>query len=128
MFGNTCIHVRLAPVVAVLASAAALLVPTASATRLITDTLAPGGSSANESLFITDTLAPGGSSVLTAGQRFITDTLAPGGGASSVISVPTGSGFRWTDAGVGAAVACAVMLFVLMGPKLARRRRGQLAY
>jgi hypothetical protein len=109
MLGNTRIHVRLAPVVAVLATAAALLVPTASATRLITDTLAPGGSSASVS-------------------HFIPDTLAPGGGASSVVSVPTGTGFRWADAGIGAAVACALMLLALMGPKLARRRRGQLAY
>ena len=100
---------RTTRVLAVTAAAAALLVPTASATTLITDTLAPGG-------------AP-------SGTHFTTDTLAPGGGAGSVVSVSAGSGFNWADAGIGAVVICALMLLVSIGLQLvARRRRAQLAF
>lgn len=129
MFGNTRIHIRLAQGVAVVAAAAALLVPAASATRLITDTLAPGGTSASSPHFITDTLAPGGGSAAVDGNRFVTDTLAPGGGASGVLSVPTANGFSWADAGIGAVVAGGLMLLALTGHQLVgRKRRGQLAF
>ena len=130
MFGNTRIHVLLAKAIAVIAAAAALLVPAGSAAPFITDTLAPGGTSASSSHFTTDTLAPGGTSVAAAGYRFITDTLAPGGGASGVTSVPAGNGFSWADAGIGALVAAGLMLLALMGHQVAnRRRRGsQLAF
>jgi hypothetical protein len=128
MFGPIPITIRLAQGIAVVAAAAAFLVPTASATQIITDTLAPGGTSASGSHFITDTLGPGGSAVPAAGYRFITDTLAPGGGAGGVALAPS-SGFSWADAGLGAVVTCGLMLLALIGRQLAgRRRRGQLAY
>ncbi len=127
MFG-TLMHTRLAKRVAVVAAAAALLVPAASAAPFITDTLAPGGTSASSSHFITDTLAPGGTSVPTVGYRFVTDTLAPGGGAGGVIPVPAGRGFSWADAGIGGLAACGLMLLALTGHQLGRRRRGQLAF
>jgi hypothetical protein len=127
MFHTTCI--RIAQGIAVAVAAVALFVPSASA-RLITDTLAPGGTSVSSPHFITDTLATGGGSSLpTAGYRFVTDTLAPGGGASGVVAVPVGNGFSWADAGIGAVVACGLMLLALIGRELdGRRRRGQLAY
>jgi hypothetical protein len=126
---NTRIHI--AQGIAVVVAVAALLVPTAAATPLITDTLAPGGTSASSPHFITDTLAPGGvSSVPAADYRFITDTLDPGGGASGVAAVPAGDGFSWADAGIGAVVACGLMLLlVLIERQLGgRRRRRQLAF
>ena len=104
-------HTRAAQLVAVVAAAAALLVPAASATP-----------------FITDTLAPGGTSAPSAGYRFVTDTLAPGGGATGVISAPTGDGFSWRDAGIGGLVACGLMLLTLTGHQLGRKRRGRLAF
>jgi hypothetical protein len=131
MFHTTRIHIaqRLAVVVA----GAALLVPSASAMPFITDTLAPGGTSASSPHIITDTLAPGGGisevhrwfviehaspAAEPKGYRFITDTLAPGGGASGIIA-----------AGIGAVVACGLMLLALIGRQLGgRRRRGQLAF
>jgi hypothetical protein len=130
MFGNTHIQVRLAQGIAVIAAAAALLVPAASASPFITDTLAPGGTPASNSRFITDTLlAPGGASVPAVGYRFTTDTLAPGGGVSGVVSVSAGNGFSWADAGIGAVVAAGLMLLALMAHQLVdRRRRGQLAF
>jgi len=128
MFGPITISIRFAQRIAVVAAAAAFLVPTASATQIITDTLAPGGTSASGSHFITDTLAPGGSAAPAVGYHFMTDTLAPGGGASGVALVP-GTGFSWADAGIGAVVACALMLLALMSRQVVgRRRRGQLAY
>jgi hypothetical protein len=128
MFGTTRMHTRIALVVAVVAAAAALLIPAASATPFITDTLAPGGTPASSAHFITDTLAPGGSSVPTVRYRFVTDTLAPGGGAGGVVSVPAGNGFSWADAGIGGLVACGLMLLALTARQLDRRRRGQLAF
>jgi hypothetical protein len=128
MFHTTCI--RIVQGIAVVVAAVALLVPSASAARLITDTLAPGATSASSPHFITDTLAPGGGSSLpAAGYRFVTDTLAPGGGASGIVAVPAGNGFSWADAGIGAVVPCGLVLFALIGRQLGgRRRRGQLAY
>ena len=113
-----------------IAAAAALLVPAGWAAPFITDTLAPGGTSASNSHFITDTLAPGGTSVPAAVYRFITDTLAPGGGASGIVSAPADNGFSWADAGIGALVASGLMLLALMGHQVANRRRrgGQLAF
>ena len=128
MFTTTPVNIRIAKGIAVVAAVAAIFVPTASATQIITDTLAPGGTSTSGSHFITDTLAPGGNAVPAAGYRFITDTLAPGGGAGRVAVVPS-SGFSWADAGIGAFVTCGLMLLALMGRQLAaRRRRGQFAY
>jgi len=121
-------HTRLAQVLTAVAMAAALIVPAASATPFITDTLAPGGTPASSPHFITDTLAPGGSSAPAVGYRFVTDTLAPGGGAGGVISVPAGNGFSWADAGIGGLVACGLMLLALSGRQLGRKRRGQLAF
>jgi hypothetical protein len=129
MFGNTRIHIRVVQAVAAVATATALLVPAASATPFITDTLAPGGTSAHSPHFITDTLAPGGRSAPAASYRFVTDTLAPGGGASGIVSVSTGTGFSWADAGIGAVVTCGLMLLALAGHQfVGRRRRGQLAF
>jgi hypothetical protein len=143
MLRTTNIHVRIAKGIVVAAAAAALLVPIASATPLITDTLAPGGGasisghhfvtgiplSAEAYRFVayTDTLAPGGGPASTVGYRFITDTLAPGGGSSAVVSVPAGNGFSWADGGIGALIAWALILLALTGRRIvSRRRRGQL--
>ncbi len=135
--------------IAAVAAVAALFVPVASATNLITDTLAPGGgTSVGGYHFVTDTLAPGGGIPVPAegyrfpvnpgnpapaegpvGYRFITDTLAPGGGNSSGVSVTGGNDFSWADAGIGAVIAGGLMLLALIGRHLAdRKRRGQLAY
>ena len=143
MLRTTNIHVRFAQGIAVAAAVAALLVPVASATPLITDTLAPGGgASINGHHFVTsipvsaeayrfaaytDKLGRGGSPVPTFGYRFITDTLAPGGG-NAVVSVPASNGFNWTDAGVGALIAFALMLAAITGRQLLHRRRGQVAF
>jgi hypothetical protein len=143
MLRTTNIHVRFAQGIAVAAAVAALLVPVASATPLITDTLAPGGgASINGHHFVTsipvsaeayrfaaytDKLGRGGSPVPTLGYRFITDTLAPGGG-NAVVSVPASNGFNWTDAGVGALIAFALMLAAITGRQLLHRRRGQVAF
>ena len=102
-------YIRLAQGLAVFAAAAAVVVPAASATPFITDTLAPGGAPASSS-------------------HFITDTLAPGGGAGGIVSVPADNGFSWADAGIGGLVACGLMLLALTGRQLGRRRRGQLAF
>lgn len=128
MFSTAGIQIRFTQGIAVVAAAAAVFAPAASATNPITDTLAPGGTSTNSPHFITDTLAPGGSSVPAGGYRFVTDTLAPGGGASGAVSVLAGDGFSWVDAGIGAVVPTALMLVALMGRRLAHRRRGQLSY
>ena len=109
MLATTRMHTRLARRVAVVAAAAALLVPAASATNFITDTLAPGGTPASSS-------------------HFITDTLAPGGGDGGGVPVPAGNGFSWADAGIGGLVAGGLMLLALTGRELNRRRRGQLAF
>ena len=106
MFGTTGTPTRLVRRVALVATAAALLVPAASATPFITDTLAPGGTPASS-------------------PHFITDTLAPGGGA---VSTPPGNGFSWTDAAVGGLAACGLMLVASTGRRLSRRRGGQLAF
>ena len=143
MLRTTNIHVRFAQGIAVAAAVAALLVPVASATPLITDTLAPGGgASINGHHFVTsipvsaeayrfaaytDKLGRGGSPVPTLGYRFITDTLAPGGG-NAVVSVPASNGFNWTDAGVGALIAFALMLAAITGRQLLHRRRRQVAF
>jgi hypothetical protein len=91
---------------------------------------------AGPNTFITDTLAPGGSMSLAhkwfliehadqtaqpQGYRFITDTLAPGGGPS-VVSVPTGSGFDWADAGVGAGATAGIALMLLGSVRVLNRR------
>jgi hypothetical protein len=72
--------------------------------------------------FVTDTLAPGGTSAPVRGYRLITDTLAPGGGQSSVHSVPA-AGFSWSDAGIGAACTAALVLTLMVGMRAVSRRR-----
>ncbi|MFL5909680.1 MAG: hypothetical protein ACJ768_03800 [Gaiellaceae bacterium] len=93
----------------------------------ITDTLAPGGTSApaHGYRFITDTLAPGGTSAPAHGYRFITDTLAPGGGGQSVVALSEADGgFHWGDFGIGAGGTAAV---ALLGLSLLRTRRTAIA-
>jgi hypothetical protein len=75
--------------------------------------------------FITDTLAPGGGTAETPGYRFISDTLAPGGGV--VTSTPVVHGFDWADAGIGAAGTAGLMLLLLGGTRLLSHRRSVLA-
>lgn len=74
--------------------------------------------------FITDTLAPGGASS-DQSYRFITDTLAPGGGPN-VVSTPASRGFDWGDAGIGAVVMGGLAL-VLLASRRAVQRRGVVA-
>jgi hypothetical protein len=98
-----------------------------SSSPLITDTLAPGGGTAQTHgyTFVTDTLAPGGGSTQTQGYRFTTDTLAPGGGHMHLVG--GARSFSWPDAGIGAGVAVG-SIFCLFGGALALvRRRGRLA-
>jgi hypothetical protein len=83
-------------------------------------------SSAGDSTrFVTDTLAPGGGTAETPGYRFISDTLAPGGGV--VTSTPVVHGFDWADAGIGAAGTAGLMLLLLGGTRLLSHRRSVLA-
>ena len=77
------------------------------------------------SRFVTDTLAPGGGTAETPGYRFISDTLAPGGGV--VTSTPVVHGFDWADAGIGAAGTAGLMLLLLGGTRLLSHRRSVLA-
>jgi hypothetical protein len=75
--------------------------------------------------FVTDTLAPGGGTAETPGYRFVTDTLAPGGGL--VTSAPAATGFDWSDAGIGAASSVGLLLILLGGAQLVSRRRSVVA-
>jgi hypothetical protein len=75
--------------------------------------------------FTTDTLAPGGGSAQSHGYRFVTDTLAPGGG---VVAVSPGvQGFDWTDAGIGAGGTVGLIVILLGGTRLMSQRRSALA-
>ena len=75
--------------------------------------------------FVTDTLAPGGGSAQSQGYRFVTDTLAPGGG---VVAVSPGvQGFDWADAGIGAGGTVVLLLILLGGTRLMSQRRSALA-
>jgi hypothetical protein len=101
---------------------------TTSGSHLITDTLAPGGGTAENTrgyTFVTDTLAPGGESTQTQAYRFTTDTLAPGGDRSGLVSAARS--FSWPDAGVGAGVAVGSLFCLLSGALVLARRRGRLA-
>ena len=75
--------------------------------------------------FTTDTLAPGGGSAQTQGYRFVTDTLAPGGG---IVAVSPGvQGFDWTDAGIGAGGTIGLMVILLGCTRHLSHRRSALA-
>ena len=75
--------------------------------------------------FTTDTLAPGGGSAQSHGYRFVTDTLAPGGG---VVAISPGvQGFDWTDAGIGAGGTVGLIVILLGGTRLMSQRRSALA-
>src|SRR6266545_3379682 len=99
----------------------------ADSTRFVTDTLAPGGGTAEtaDPRFVTDTLAPGGGTAETPGYRFISDTLAPGGGL--VTSSPAANGFDWSDAGIGAAITAGLMLILIGATRLLSNRRSAVA-
>jgi hypothetical protein len=77
--------------------------------------------------FTTDTLAPGGGSAQAQAQgyRFVTDTLAPGGGIVAVS--PSAPGFDWSDAGIGAGGTIGLIVILLGGTRLMSQRRGPLA-
>jgi hypothetical protein len=75
---------------------------------------------------ITDTLGGNGQPKQMQGFRFTTDTLAPGGGTSTQLPAPAGEGFRWVDAGVGAATAVGSMLVLLCGTLVVLRKRHRL--
>jgi hypothetical protein len=75
--------------------------------------------------FTTDTLAPGGGSAQAQGYRFVTDTLAPGGGIVAVS--PSAPGFDWNDAGIGAGGSVGLILILLGGMRLMSQRRSALA-
>jgi hypothetical protein len=101
---------------------------TTTSSPLITDTLAPGGGTADSNrgyTFVTDTLAPGGGSTQTQGYRFTTDTLAPGGSQGGQLS--SGRSFSWPDAGVGAGVAVGSIFCLFAGALVLARRRDRLA-
>jgi hypothetical protein len=96
--------------------------------RFTTDTL--GGNARPKATpgyrFITDTLGSNSQPKPTSGYRFITDTLAPGSSnppATALVS----TGFDWGDAGVGAAATLGLVLLMLTG-SLMLRRRGRLAF
>ena len=136
MFGTHTTLSRLSRGIAVAASLVALTAPAALAdppglspdsTPFVTDTLAPGGATAETPgyRFVTDTLAPGGATAETPGYRFVTDTLAPGGGL--VTSSPAATGFDWSDAGIGAASSVGLILILLGGAQLVSRRRSVVA-
>jgi hypothetical protein len=117
---------RLSGGIAVAAVLAALVAPAALAKQdpwfynVVAHSVA--GSNAT---FTTDTLAPGGGSAQSHGYRFVTDTLAPGGG---VVAVSPGvQGFDWTDAGIGAGGTVGLVLILLGGTRLMSQRRGALA-
>jgi hypothetical protein len=113
---------------AVPAAAGGSLPQRETGSRLITDTLAPGGASKGAGIgyrFITDTLAPGDSTnVANVGYRLMTDTLAPGGGASTVV---VSTGFDWGDAGIGAVATLGFVLLMAAGGQVALRRRSHFA-
>jgi hypothetical protein len=75
---------------------------------------------------IADTLGGNGQPKQTQGLRFSTDTLAPGGGTSTQLPAPAGEGFRWADAGVGAATAVGSLLVLLCGTLVVLRKRHRL--
>jgi hypothetical protein len=82
-------------------------------------------SAGDSTRFVTDTLAPGGGTAETAGYRFVTDTLAPGGGL--VTSSPAANGFDWSDAGIGAAITAGLMLILIGATRLLSNRRSAVA-
>ena len=84
-----------------------------------------GGVQPTGPTFTTDTLAPGGGSAQAPAVSFVTDTLAPGGGGTTVVS--TGTGFNWGDAGIGAAAAIGALLLA-SAAAVTVRRRGRLAF
>ena len=87
--------------------------------------LRPARAGAGNAAFTTDTLAPGGGSAQTQGYRFVTDTLAPGGG---IVAVSPGvQSFDWTDAGIGAGGTIGLMVILLGGTRLLSHRRSALA-
>ena len=80
---------------------------------------------AGNAAFTTDTLAPGGGSAQTQGYRFVTDTLAPGGG---IVAVSPGvQSFDWTDAGIGAGGTIGLMVILLGCTRHLSHRRSALA-
>ena len=117
MFGTHTTLSRLSRGIAVAASLVALTAPAALAD--------PPGLSKDSTPFVTDTLAPGGATAETPGYRFVTDTLAPGGGL--VTSSPAATGFDWSDAGIGAASSVGLILILLGGAQLVSRRRSVIA-
>lgn len=109
----------------------------------ITDTLAPGGGHSSPydtqegTTFITDTLGgnghpyyrgayvPGGSSQAVAHAiQSLGKQLAP---TPAVVLAATGSGFSWSDAGVGAGAATGALVALLGATLLVTRRRERFA-
>jgi hypothetical protein len=82
-------------------------------------------SAGDSTRFVTDTLAPGGGTADTAGYRFVTDTLAPGGGL--VTTSPAANGFDWSDAGIGGAITAGLMLILIGATRLLSNRRSAVA-
>ena len=126
MFSTHHMLKRLSGGIAVAAVLAALAAPAALAKqdpwyRNAVSSSAGAGNAA----FTTDTLAPGGGSAQTQGYRFVTDTLAPGGGIVS--SGPGAQGFDWTDAGIGAVSTVGLMLILLGGTRVLSHRHRVLA-
>ena len=98
----------------VVAAPAAFASPEPHGYRIITDTL--GGNSHSRQ-----------AQQQAQGYRFVTDTLGGNGGAPLTAYV-TGSGFSWTDAGVGAATVAGSILVLLGGARVVLRRRGGLVF
>src|SRR5437868_9129251 len=115
---------RLARGLAVAALVAALTAPAALAKQDPWFNYAVS-SSAGNAAFTTDTLAPGGGSAQKQGYRFVTDTLAPGGGIVAVS--PVVQGFDWTDAGIGAGGTIGLMVILLGCTRHLSHRRSALA-
>jgi len=126
MFSTHHMLKRLSGGIAVAAVLAALAAPAALAKqdpwyRNAVSSSAGAGNAA----FTTDTLAPGGGSAQTQGYRFVTDTLAPGGG---IVAVSPGvQSFDWTDAGIGAGGTIGLMVILLGCTRHLSHRRSALA-
>jgi hypothetical protein len=97
-------------------AAAAITVPTSLG----------AGSSGQGYRFITDTLGGSGHAADGTGYRLITDTLGGSGGAHQT-TVIRDSGFRWSDAGIGAVAVAGLGLLFAGSTLVVLRRRSRVA-
>jgi hypothetical protein len=108
---------------------AAIAVCALSAAGASARTTPPFGPGARGITVIVDTLGGNGHprQAPAPSRAFVTDTLGGNGGGGAVSVPPSGTGFSWGDAGVGAAGTGGILLALLGGTLLVVRRRGRLA-